>query len=76
MSTGEPLAVRSARRKNGPITECILDIDINRNLPRIIKHVQVPNPDQWQGSEISVVIAGAWSSYKVMPALSAFARLL
>lgn len=60
--------VRSAKRKNGPITECILDIDINRNVPRIIKHAKVPNPTQWHGSEITVVIAGAWTTYKVRTA--------
>jgi DNA topoisomerase VI subunit B len=64
MSTGQPLRVRSARRKNGPITECELDIDIHKNVPRVLRHVQVPNPGAWQGTDISVVIQGAWSTYK------------
>lgn len=64
MSTGEPLRVRSARRKNGPISECVLDIDVHRNVPHVVRHEQLGNEAGWQGTEISVVIQGAWTTYK------------
>jgi DNA topoisomerase VI B subunit len=46
------------------ISRCILDIDIHKNEPNIIKHEQSDNEDQWVGTEISVTISGAWSTYK------------
>eukprot|EP01134_Creolimax_fragrantissima_P002842 CFRG2842T1 len=64
MSTGQPLSVRSSRGFTSNVSECVLDIDIYKNEPRIIRHDEVPNPDQWRGSEISVVIEGAWTSYR------------
>jgi len=46
------------------ISRCILDIDIHKNEPNIIKHEQGENEDDWVGTEISVTISGAWSTYK------------
>jgi DNA topoisomerase VI subunit B len=46
------------------ISRCILDIDIHKNEPNIIKHEQSENTEGWIGTEISVTISGAWSTYK------------
>ncbi|KNC81721.1 hypothetical protein SARC_05962 [Sphaeroforma arctica JP610] len=64
MSTGQPLSVRSSRGPNSKVTECTLDIDIYKNAPRIIRHVEVPNTEGWRGSEITVVIEGTWTTYR------------
>eukprot|EP00002_Diphylleia_rotans_P032471 TRINITY_DN6827_c0_g1_i1.p1 TRINITY_DN6827_c0_g1~~TRINITY_DN6827_c0_g1_i1.p1 ORF type:complete len:690 (+),score=148.34 TRINITY_DN6827_c0_g1_i1:68-2137(+) len=62
-STGQPITIRSAKPGQDHISECVLDIDIYRNMPNIRRHVKLPNPDGWHGSELSVLIAGNWSSY-------------
>jgi DNA topoisomerase VI subunit B len=46
------------------ITHCTLDIDIHKNEPRVLKHERRPNPDEWRGTSISVVISGNWTNYK------------
>lgn len=63
-STGLPIQVRSATSPHKPISYCKLYIDINRNRPEIAAHEHHPNPTQWQGTEISVVIGGAWTRYQ------------
>lgn len=63
MSTGLPVQVTTAK-KGSKITECILDIDIAKNIPNVIKHVQIPNPQKWHGSKVSVTIAGNWTTYR------------
>lgn len=64
MSTGLPLEVSTAQ-KGGQITYCKLDIDIYKNEPNVIVHERRPNPDRWHGAEVSVVIEGNWSTYRV-----------
>jgi DNA topoisomerase-6 subunit B len=63
-STGFPIEVWSATSPNKPISYCKLDIDIYKNQPRIIKHEQRPNTDNWRGTEITVIIGGKWTSYR------------
>ena len=46
-------------------TYCKLDIDIYKNLPHVHMHEKRPNDEGWRGTEISVVIGGNWSTYKV-----------
>jgi hypothetical protein len=46
------------------VTHCKLDIDIHRNEPHILEHRQSDNEDGFVGTRISVVISGAWSSYR------------
>merc|ERR1719320_251314 len=62
-STGLPIEVWSAK-KYCKKTYCKLDIDIYKNKPRVIEHDLYRNPKKWRGTEISVVIGGAWSSYR------------
>lgn len=64
MSTGQPVDVRTARDPAGPVTHCVLDIDIYRNEPHILVHERLPNPQRWRGSEIGIVIEGNWSAYR------------
>lgn len=65
MSTDMPITIRSATDSASPVTLCVLDIDIHRNAPRVKEHRREPNVDGWQGAEVSVVIEGNWSAYKV-----------
>jgi len=52
-------------RKVGKIVStCVLDIDIYKNQPRVIQHTQEPNTEQWIGTEIQVLVAGNWTTYK------------
>jgi DNA topoisomerase VI subunit B len=46
------------------VSFCRLDIDIDRNTPQVLVHTQTPNAEGWVGTQISVVISGAWSTYR------------
>ena len=63
-STGMPVEVRSSTSPNKPLSACVLDIDIQKNEPRVKLHEQVENVDGMRGSEISLLVGGAWSSYR------------
>lgn len=63
MSTGLPVHVRTAKRGE-QVTTCVLDIDIAKNIPTIIKHERSENKKGWHGTEVSVTIAGNWKTYR------------
>mmetsp|Transcript_87886 Transcript_87886/g.250539 ORF Transcript_87886/g.250539 Transcript_87886/m.250539 type:complete len:182 (-) Transcript_87886:2553-3098(-) len=68
-STGMPVEILSAHSTSpkippAKISHCILDIDIHKNEPQIEKHDQRVNPEGWRGSEITVTVAGNWTTYK------------
>jgi DNA topoisomerase VI subunit B len=65
MSTGQPLDVTTAQAGSSTITACRLDIDIHKNEPRVLMHERRPNAERWQGSEVSVLIEGNWTTYRV-----------
>jgi DNA topoisomerase VI subunit B len=72
-STGLPIEIRSAYSTNAnsepkDLSYCKLDIDIYKNKPNVISHVKMANTAGWNGTEISLYISGAWSSYKVREA--------
>ena len=46
------------------ISTCVLDIDITKNLPNIIEHTKRPNTEGWFGTELELLIAGNWTTYK------------
>ena len=46
------------------VSFCKLDIDIRKNEPTVLVHTSEENRDRWLGTEISVVISGAWSAYR------------
>lgn len=60
----------SSYRPNGgeppkQFTTCVLDIDITKNVPRIIEHKKSPNSiKQWEGTELEILIMGNWTTYK------------
>ena len=35
-----------------------------RNQPQVHLAEQLPNPERWRGSELSVTILGNWSQYR------------
>lgn len=63
MSTGLPVQVRTAREGES-ITECVLDIDIAKNIPNVITLERHDNGDAWRGTEVSVTIAGNMKTYR------------
>jgi len=72
-STGLPITVTTAHsvtaaaRARGPparVTRCVLDIDVQRNEPRVVSHLLEANDEGFAGTELSVVIGGAWTAYR------------
>lgn len=46
------------------VSKCVLDIDIYKNEPKIIEHEKYSNKEQFVGTEVEVLIAGNWTTYK------------
>jgi DNA topoisomerase-6 subunit B len=63
-STGMPVEVRSATSPTKPFSACVLDIDIQKNEPRVRLHEQLENTSGMRGSELSLLVGGTWSSYR------------
>lgn len=68
-STNMPITVKSAHMKKpgemaSHISTCVLDIDIYKNCPRVIQHKKQINKEEWVGTEMKLVIAGNWTTYK------------
>jgi DNA topoisomerase VI B subunit len=68
-SSGLPITVRTAHlgptgRPTAVITTIVLDMDIYKNTPRIVSREEESNTDAWHGVEISLTIAGKWSTYR------------
>ena len=39
-------------------------LDIYKNRPRVIEHEERPNDEMWIGTEMQVLVAGNWTTYK------------
>mmetsp|Transcript_57471 Transcript_57471/g.140265 ORF Transcript_57471/g.140265 Transcript_57471/m.140265 type:complete len:747 (+) Transcript_57471:95-2335(+) len=70
-STGVPITITTAHRPtstspNPPpyVSTCVLDIDITNNCPKVLKHTKTKNATDWVGSELELLIAGNWTTYK------------
>lgn len=70
-STGVPIKVTTAHRPtaNSPnppksVSTCVLDIDITNNCPRIMEHKKKTNTTGFVGTELEILIAGNWTTYK------------
>lgn len=71
-STGLPIEVKTAHRSRRgtagaaprKVSTCVLDIDIYRNVPHVLEHVEKENEEAWLGTRITAVISGAWSTYR------------
>lgn len=69
-STGVPIKVTTAHRPNvgmptpKHLSTCVLDIDITNNCPRIIEHAKTLNNGGWVGTQLELLIAGNWTTYK------------
>ncbi|CAJ1967245.1 unnamed protein product [Cylindrotheca closterium] len=69
-SSGVPIKVTSSHRPNGGeppkhFSTCVLDIDITKNVPKIIEHKKNPNSIKlWAGTELEILIMGNWTTYK------------
>lgn len=60
-----PQGISTATIRPPPkVSYCKLDIDIYKNLPHVLEHTLSDNTEQWIGTEITVTISGAWSSYR------------
>ena len=38
--------------------------DIYKNCPRVLEHTQKANTEEWIGTEMQVLVAGNWTTYK------------
>eukprot|EP00962_Isochrysis_galbana_P058919 scaffold32275_cov51-Isochrysis_galbana.AAC.1 len=47
-STGMPVQVRSSTAASNPLSVCVLDIDIQKNEPRVKLHEQVRQGRGWR----------------------------
>ena len=68
-SSGLPIHIRTAHSSSpdevpSRICSVVLDIDIHKNEPRILKKEYEDNTEGWRGTEISVTISGNWSVYR------------
>lgn len=68
-SSGQPITITTSHRTRATdvpdyVSECVLDMDIYKNEPRIIKHKKRDNDNEWIGTRVEVVIAGNWTTYK------------
>ena len=68
-SSGLPIKIKTAHSTTPDtypdlITTIVLDIDIHKNEPRILKKHTERNDQKWRGCEISVTISGNWSAYR------------
>jgi len=68
-SSGLPIEVRTAHALSSEaqpsaIVDMVLDIDIFKNLPKIISSHRRHNHDNWRGTEITLTIAGNFSAYR------------
>ena len=62
---GGSLMNEDGKRKIGPkVSTCVLDIDIYKNRPRVIEHTQEDNKEGWIGTQMQVLVAGNWTTYK------------
>ncbi|KAH7436658.1 hypothetical protein KP509_05G029900 [Ceratopteris richardii] len=64
MSTGLPIDVTAATVGQDFCSHCILDIDINKNIPHVHLHEKQENSSKWHGAEIQVTIEGNWTTYR------------
>ncbi|PNH07647.1 DNA topoisomerase 6 subunit B [Tetrabaena socialis] len=64
MTTGLPFEIASARPGSATRSHYLLDIDIHRNEPNVHLEEQLPNPDGWHGSVLSLTIEGNWTYYR------------
>ncbi|KAG2447229.1 hypothetical protein HYH02_007969 [Chlamydomonas schloesseri] len=64
MTTGLPFEITSATPRAASRSHYLLDIDIHKNEPAIHLEEQLPNPDGWHGSSLSLTIEGNWSTYR------------
>ena len=58
-STGMPVEVRSAQSETKQLSTCVLDIDIQKNEPRVKVHERIDNTSGLRGTERSAAAAGS-----------------
>ena len=63
-TTGLPINIMSAQPKQKFCSRYALDIDIERNEPNVHECEKLPNPGDWHGAELSVIIEGNWTAYR------------
>ena len=63
-TTGLPIEILSAQPKQKFCSRYVLDIDIEANEPNVHSSEKTPNPGDWHGAELSVIIEGNWTAYR------------
>ncbi len=62
-TTGQPILVRSALPKQSFVSAYTLDLDLRTNAPHVHAAAKEANEERWHGTQVSVLIRGAWSTY-------------
>ena len=63
-SSGLPLTIRTATAPSSPTYRVVLDIDIQKNEPRVLEDTVEANEAKWRGAELTVTVGGQWSQYR------------
>lgn len=70
-STGLPIQVLTGHSSSSSVsslpkflTFCKVDIDIDKNEPKVHQHDKLPNPDGWRGAEVSLIMSGNWTKFR------------
>eukprot|EP00850_Spirogloea_muscicola_P004555 SM000019S05099 [mRNA] locus=s19:960297:966539:- [translate_table: standard] len=64
MSTGLPIQIWSSMQAQPYVSYCRLDIDIHKNVPRVLALEKHTNTHKWRGAELQVIIEGNWTTYR------------
>ena len=62
-TTGQPITVRSAKPGQPFVSAYTLDLDLRTNAPHVHAEAKEANAERWHGTQVSVLIRGAWSTY-------------
>jgi DNA topoisomerase-6 subunit B len=63
-TTHEPFTIRSGTGKRSPIVEYVMMVDIEKNVPCILKRRRLQNPSGWRGTVIDLTTRGDWAHAK------------
>eukprot|EP00037_Helgoeca_nana_P010926 m.97126 g.97126 ORF g.97126 m.97126 type:complete len:667 (+) comp20505_c0_seq1:61-2061(+) len=89
MTTAGELVAYTSQKGKKDITFCRLDIDLNKNEPKVKLHEKLPNdgtvvsemlhksfPEDWHGAEVSVMFEGNWTGNAGMKSRSYLLKYL
>jgi DNA topoisomerase VI subunit B len=62
VTADEPLHVTTAQAGSSTITDCLLDMNVAKNEPIVLRLAKRPQPPMpWQGTTVTVLLEGEWN---------------